>query len=1266
MMYSLVSIVALFISLSINSDFLFGRNYQLKDRRAFIAYRFLVVAAALYFVFDLLWGFLDAYAPDVFVHIDTSLYFLSMALFLFAWYYFVSCYLPAKKAMRISLMVLGSVFFAGGVALVIANFFTPVLFSYNGAYSAGDGRRAYLFVQIAMFAITAVYAFVTSIMHRGEKQMQYRAIGVSAIIMGGLVIAQYFFPLYPFYAMGCLALVTLVHTFVALAEKQDYRTSIADALTREKEQSEKLDFIQKVAYTDPLTGVKSKHSYVEFEAHIDTLIREKKITEFGILLFDLNDLKVINDTYGHETGDKYIVKSVEIIKRFLPGEDIYRYGGDEFVVPLRGDAYRERFAILDKFNAFIDENLNTNEPIIAAGLSDFVPERDNTLDVVFAKADERMYARKKALKGLTHPVEKTQTGASEGPHFNSREALYETFYYSDKLSLIDMLNSSNCDEILDVDTKTDTFKQIYHVEGKYTVPVIDGSYSDLVDFALKHVVHPDDVGIYNGLMRPEGFFERLRTAKIPNFDFAHFRYKLQGGEYRYVEQVVITGKENGIEEGKFRLFLYDINNLKVRQLGKISDESNVFAIGRDQLTGLLTGKDFFKKAEETIKAKPDLPWALIAVDIEHFKLFGDWFGRKKGDVLLASLGQEIVEAERAFGAVGGYFGQDDFAILVPYEEERIHVLYERGRDIIHSFDLTGGLMPSFGCAIIQEGESVAEAFDHANIAVNKAKADMSNRICIYSSEMRNLAEQEYRILTNFVAALQKGEITFFLQPQVRISTGCLVGAEALVRWIKEDGSVVYPGSFVPVLEKYGFITDLDKYLWDKVVRWISEQLEQKRDLVPISVNVSRVDIFNLDLGTYFRDLCAKYGVPHKLLKIEITESSYAETTEKIDALVKTLRQDGFVVMMDDFGSGYSSLNMLSTLKLDAIKMDARFLQFRKSDEEKGVHILESVINMAKMMAIPVVMEGVETKEQIDFLANLGCRYAQGYYFYKPLNIEKFLDVIKEKGKLDHRGIIVKVNEQFRLREFLDRNIYSDSMLNNILGPVAIYSLSGNSVDIIRYNEQFYRAVNVPDFAERLVAIEQFMPEADRPLMLETLEEAKRNKLLGASANLRFYLTDGTVSFFDIHFYYLDKKEGTDRFYGSAHNVTQLLDAVEEKKLISEYSSDNIIFADKVYNAWRFRVSSNGVAHFFGLTAAELEWELNEGLFAKRFVNPRQFKAAMNKADEYAKKGESFEETFRIYDLDKRVLELEISFTYVQKKSSNVIFLLRATISPSDK
>ena len=1145
-------------------------------------------------------------------------------------------------------------------------------------------RVIYFAAQGVMFFLTSIYAFIFAYLNKDIKEKRkHVVIGLFGLEMTVFISVQILYPRAPIYSFGYLLGLLIVNTFVVVEQKKEYRVAIAEGLDREKKVQEELGETKQMAYIDSLTGAKSVHAYVEMEEDFDRKIADNTISDFAVVVLDLNDLKYINDRLGHDAGDQYLIDSVNLIRKAFPKSDLYRFGGDEFALVLTDEAYKNRYDVLNAFNKMIEHNFETGEPIISSGISKYRRGDDNTYRSVFKRADERMYIRKKQLKEIGRvDVTKSQKSKLNPKAFeeymkaellrnreaslkknNPRFGFYKLFYHNEDYPLIDMLNNSSTDEIVEINLKEGTFNQLFHVDGKYFVPTIsDLSYDNLFDFVAQHIIHPEDRDIYINFMNPDGLLERLRNNEIPNFDCDQFRYKLQDGSYRYVEQCLITGLENGIPDGVIRLYVFDIQNYKARQSGVAGNEKNMISVGRDSVTSLLQEKEFLMKAQDTIINNPDENWCLVSIDIKHFRFFDEWFGRETGDLLLAKIGVTLAECEAEFNGLSGYFGKDDFAMLVPYNEKTINEIYNRIKDKIVTFGSTAGFTPAFGIAIVEKGVALVDIFDRATIASAKAKSDISNRICLYTPEMQFLVQKEYRLLSEYAQALKNDEITFYLQPQCRISSGKIVGVEALARWIKKDGTVVSPAEFIPVLEKYGFIPDLDIYLWDKTCKELSRWTKEGHQAVAVSFNVARADLFAIDVADHFLRLADKYQIPHNLIKIEITESSYVEASDLVDGVVKRLHEHGFMVLMDDFGSGYSSLNMLSNLKIDAIKLDAHFLHMEGEDYEKAIHILESVINMAKAIGLPIIVEGVEKKEHADFIESLGCRYIQGYYFYKPMPFKEFENIIADQDKIDTRGFVVKLNEQVRIREFLDKNIYSDSMLNNIIGPVAFYSWNGNQTDIVRFNEQFYKAVHIQEFAERLENIERFIHADDASKLHNAFKLAMEDKLNGASETLRFYTPDGTVLSFYIHFYYMGKKEGGERFYGAAQNVTELSDLKEEKRLVASYSKEGLAFIRKVNNEWIYSVVSRGLSDVFDITPTELEKEINNHEFArKRVVNRKKYEMFTKAFGLFAKEKKNFEASLEVYDSNHQPLTLYLSFTCVDGLSNNIEYILRSTL-----
>ena len=1287
MAYSSVSIIALVVLFISNYDLLFKRQ-SFDKIPAHKQYRLFLISVALFYISDLLWGLFETYNVHFADYAITVSFFALMSVSVFLWTLYVIGYLGEKKFFSRLFRIVGITLMAAGIIILIINFFYPIMFKF---IDDGDGRKyqalpfrtVYFAAQGVVFALTSIYAFIAAHINRKDSKVlvKHLAVGIFGLIMGIMIGVQIPYPGAPVYSFGYLIGILVLNTFVVTEQKKEYRIALAEGLIREKKAEEELGSAKQLAYTDSLTGALSKHAYVELEEKMDNEIAEGKIVSFALIVFDLNDLKYVNDRLGHDAGDRYIIKACEMIKDYFPKSDLYRFGGDEFVLMIGEEEYPNRHDILNAFNKEIDKSIEKGNPIIATGISDFRPGKDNTLRAVFLRADDRMYIRKKQLKEYgTVDIHKFLTDKKSSAEYkeyakqellkireeslkkiNPRLAFYKNFYQNEEFPLIDLLNNSSVDEVMEVNLKEDTFKQFYHVDGKYFIPTVEVSFKELNKFVSDYIVHPDDRPLYDTLMNLDGFFERIRNNEIPNFDLEQFRYKLQDGDYRYVEQVIIAGQENGIPPDCFRIYLFDVHNYKARQNGFIGNDKNIISKGRDSVTNLLLEKEFLVKAQDLVSEKPDNNWCLISIDIKHFRFFDEWYGKETGDLLLAKFGAALAESENEYNALSGYFGKDDFGVLMSYDKNNINALHKKLRDVIMSFGSTAGFTPVFGVAIIEKGLALMDAFDRATIASAKAKIDISTPICIYSSEMQFLAQTESRLLSEYMQAFKNDEITFYLQPQCRISSGKVVGVEALARWIKKDGTVISPGVFVPVLEKYGFIPNLDMHIWEKACMHLRHWLDGGHSAVPISLNVSRADLFAIDVAKVLIDTADKYNIPHELIKIEITESSYVEASELVEKLVNKLHENGFMILMDDFGSGYSSLNMLSALKIDAIKLDMNFLRFEGKDYEKAIHVLESVINMAKVIGLPIIVEGVEKKDHVDFIESLGCRYIQGYYFYKPMPIEEFENLISDENMIDHRGFIAKLNEQLRIREFLDKNIFSDSMLNNIIGPVAFYSWAGDRTDIVRFNEQFYQAVHVPEFAERLDNIERFIHKDDVNKMHSAFAKAMEDKLSGASQILRFYAPDGTVLSFNIHFYYLGKKEGGERFYGAAQNVTTLTDLQEEKRLLANYSKDGIAFIRKVNDKYIYSVVSRTIADLFDITPDQLEHELNNDEFArKHVVNRRKHELFKKVFQEYAMQRKNFEATLEVYDAHHTPVHLHLSFTCVSDLSNNIEYFMRAT------
>ena len=535
-------------------------------------------------------------------------------------------------------------------------------------------------------------------------------------------------------------------------------------------------------------------------------------------------------------------------------------------------------------------------------------------------------------------------------------------------------------------------------------------------------------------------------------------------------------------------------------------------------------------------------YCIVAIDIEHFRLFNKLYGRSSGDEVIRYIYTCLKQSALEYDGIDAYLGGDNFVAFLPDDDEVLNNIRQKIIKKFSEWNNTSAFFPLFGVYTIKDTTVLPELmYDHAMLALSHAEEDYKWHICRYTMEMESCLEEEVYLLAAIEEGLEKGEFTFFAQPQCNIATGQIVGAEALVRWQKPDGEVLLPGGFIPVLEKNKMIDRLDRYVWEKVCQWLKGWIDQGYSPVPISINVSRIDIYAMDVPKYIFSLLEKYQIPEHLIKIEITESAYTENNNRISHAVNTFRNRGLVVMMDDFGCGYSSLNMLKNIPVDVLKLDMRFLQFKEEERQKSANILESIVNMAGLLHLPIVVEGVENESQEKFVQKLGCRYIQGFYYYKPLPIKKFEELLRDKRQIDTQGLVYKQVEPMHIREFIDTNFVSDSMLNNVLGPVVFFEVLGGDIKITRVNEQYFRMLGEQHFEEDIQ--KEFLkriPEEERCVFHRMIEKAFENPVLGADGMIHLLCEGEQKMSVYTKVFYLREREGYRQYYCSLLDISRVI------------------------------------------------------------------------------------------------------------------------------
>lgn len=398
MTYSIIGIIALLVTFIINFH-VFRKNTDLVSIPGLKAYKRLLISIFAYFIVDIAWGFLDEYHVMRVLYFDTMLYFILMTIALYFWTRYVDAYLNKKSIInRIATIFSVSLIFIQIIILII-NIFTPIMFEFdeNNAYHAKFARYPILIVQVVMFILSAIHSFLASIKLSNNEQTRYKTITWSSFVMSLAIILQTVFPLYPVYSIAFLLGFAIIYTFIIEGELNDYKNKIH---LIEEEKKIEVGTVKILAYTDSLTKVKNKYAYLEDEAKLDERISNGELKNLAVIVFDLNDLKIVNDTFGHALGDEYICDAADLICKQFKHSPVYRIGGDEFVALLEGDDFDNKDELLQSFRNRVRENINKYSVIISSGIAIYDPQIDKSYQSIFSRADKAMYKNKDLLKEL--------------------------------------------------------------------------------------------------------------------------------------------------------------------------------------------------------------------------------------------------------------------------------------------------------------------------------------------------------------------------------------------------------------------------------------------------------------------------------------------------------------------------------------------------------------------------------------------------------------------------------------------------------------------------------------------------------------------------------------------------------------------------------------------------------------------------------------------------------------------------------------------------
>lgn len=442
----------------------------------------------------------------------------------------------------------------------------------------------------------------------------------------------------------------------------------------------------------------------------------------------------------------------------------------------------------------------------------------------------------------------------------------------------------------------------------------------------------------------------------------------------------------------------DVILARVRLSITLSEQTKlIHSTERDLLTQLYTKEYFFEYAKQLKERNANITMDALAINLTNFHLINEIYGRNFGNIILQTIAADITQLAEESEGIGCRYNADGFFLYMahhwnydkPLERIQFHLSELLKETEIHvRMGICEGSFPSV---------SLEQSFDRALYACNTLRESFNSAFAVYDKQMQDDEFKKARILSDFADAVEKRQFRVLYQPKYNIQgeSPVLSSFEALVSWSHPEFGKMLPGTFIPQFEKNGLIQKLDKYVWKEAAEQMRKWKELHGTTLPVSVNVSRVDLHDPKIVDYLLQITQENDIPPSQFLLEITESAYIENNSILVETVKKLREAGFKVEMDDFGSGYSSLNMLASLPIDAIKIDIGFIR-KIIYDKKTMYLVNVIIGIAKHFGIPCIAEGVETKDQLDILKEAGCEIVQGYYFSKPIPPDEVSE-LRRKG-----------------------------------------------------------------------------------------------------------------------------------------------------------------------------------------------------------------------------------------------------------------------------
>ena len=714
-----------------------------------------------------------------------------------------------------------------------------------------------------------------------------------------------------------------------------------------------------MANRDPLTGLYNKRYYAQQEIKADRDIDDQIGLSFAILVCDINDLKKINDEQGHKIGDEYIQDAAKILSEVYKTSTLYRIGGDEFAVVLKGDDYKHRDELISKLLEKLKESRDKGRVTFAFGMSEYKPTLDNRVQDVFDRADRYMFANKRYYVKKERNEEISPIEKAKLEHDMRFHDLFEQLISC-------MTDVDNLDREL-IMKLLDQFGDYFRVS-KGVAKLYKSPHDELVGNSETLVCH--DTGIEGEEIMSLRIVTKIMSIAVITIYMSPNERPLGEEERRRLELVVRTTltylSRNRIRDIAERMAFYD----------------------DDGFRNLRSFYRYIMENRKSIGGKSALMY-----NIRHFSFINSEISDRAGNLITKQYYENLESMIGDGGTVARLGGGNFVAIcdnsqlgnVLAYLNETT-IVYDNmeAKSVIITSDVGVFRIPN-NYVIQHPGNIMEKIVTPFRAAQNGGK----DNIVFYSGNLVEDRNNVMKVQHLFPDALRDEEFKVYYQPKVDIRTGEIIGAEALCRWFHR-GKMISPGEFIPMLEETSEICKLDFYMLDHVCRDIRGWLDMGKKVVRISVNLSRKHMINSNLLENILKIIDRHNVPHSCIEIELTETTTDVGFSDLKRVVSGLQSVGIFTSVDDFGMGYSSLNLIRELPWNVIKVDRSFLpENLESKDEVSRIMFKHVIAMVNEMNVECIVEGVETEEQLGVLMKNNCNYAQGFFFDKPLPKEEF-------------------------------------------------------------------------------------------------------------------------------------------------------------------------------------------------------------------------------------------------------------------------------------